>query len=459
MGKLNLKDLKDKKFHFIGIGGISMSALAQMLKSNGFYVQGSDEVKNDEVVKLLKKKVKVYIGHRESNVVGSDVVVMNSAIKEDNPEYVYAIKNNLFVLKRAELLGLIAELYKNVIAVSGSHGKTTTTAMISELFLNAGLKPTVHIGGVLNSIKSNYKLGNKKFFITENCEYQDNFLYVSPDLSIILNIDADHLDYFGNLKGVKSSFLKYAKNTKEGGINLVCGEDKHSSKLFKLENSVKFGKKKRFDIYACNIMEYKSGFYSFDVCFAKCNIGNIKLNIVGKHNINNALAVVFAGLIFGIGFDVIKSSIENFSGVKRRCEFVGKVNDAVIFHDYAHHPKQIEKMIDVAKRCILKEGKVIVVFEPHTYSRTKYLLQDFAKSFCGADVVLFAPVYSARENECDGVNSKDLLVQTKKHVKNCVCLDGYEEIVKMLKHIVCSGDVVMILGAGTIEKLTKLLVD
>lgn len=460
MEKLNLKQLKNQIFHFIGIGGISMSALALMLKKDGFCVQGSDETENDEVKKLIKKKVTVFVGHAESNVVGAGVVVVSSAIHYDNPEYQYALKNNLTIIKRAELLGCIASMYKTTIAIAGSHGKTTTTAMISEMFILANKKPTIHVGGVLKLIDSNYMIGNKKYFITENCEYKDNFLQVKPDISVILNIDSDHLDYFGSLENLKKSFFKYASITKNGGINIVSGDDKNTRFLLKNKDNATFGLSKKCDIFAENIREYKKGFYSFDVIVFNCNMGNIKLNIVGKHNIYNALACVFVGLVCQIDFETIVYAIENFSGVKRRCEIVGELNGAMVFHDYAHHPKQIEKMISVALSQIdKKQGKVIVVFEPHTFSRTKYLLEDFAKSFKGSDLVIFAPVYSARENESDGANSKDLALKTKKYAKNCLCLNSYEEIKKVLKHVVMKGDIVMILGAGTIEKLPKMICD
>ena len=454
-----LKLLKGKKIHFIGIGGISMSALALMLKRNGFYVQGSDDSVNSEVKKLAKRKVRVFLGHSKNNVLGADVVVYSSSIQSDNPELVYAKNNKLIILKRAELLGLLAETYKTVIAVSGSHGKTTTTAMISEMFENAGLKPTVHIGGKLKSIKSNFKLGNKKYFITENCEYKDNFLFIKPDISVILNIDSDHLDYFKTLENIKFSFLKYAKNTKDGGINILCSNDKNSREIACLENIASFGTCENSDVYAKNIQEYRNGYFKFDVLIEKCKLGNVKLNIIGKHNVFNALACVLVGLICDIDFDVIKNTIENFSGVERRSEYVGNVNGADVYHDYAHHPKQIEKMICTANELKDKEnGRVITIFEPHTFSRTKFLLEDFAKSFSKSDYVYFAPVYSARENESEGLSSKELLIETKKINENCELYQSYNDIVFRVKNECKKGDVILVLGAGTIEKLAKLLI-
>lgn len=454
-----LKVFKGKKFHFIGIGGVSMSALAQLLKRDGFFVQGSDEVISDELKKLAKKKIRVFVGHSKDNVLGVDVVVYSSAIHEDNPELEFARKNNLIILKRAELLGLISGGYKNVIAIAGSHGKTTTTAMISETFINADLKPTIHIGGKLKSIKSNYKIGNKKYFITENCEYKDNFLFVKPDISLILNIDSDHLDYFNDLEGVKKSFYHYAMGTKHGGINIVFDGDKNSNMIRALNNVVTFGFSKSSDMYASNIREYKKGYYSFDVIFQGCKFGKIKLNIFGKHNIINALACVLIAFICGIEFEIIKKSIEKFSGVERRSDKIGLINGVEVYHDYAHHPEQIRKMIDSSRKLVRERGRVIVIFEPHTFSRTKYLLEDFAKSFIGADEVILAPVYSARESESDGLTSLDLLEEVQKYTPNAVYFKSYFEIINHVKNGIKKGDLVLVLGAGSVEKLAKRLVN
>ncbi|MBR3885893.1 MAG: UDP-N-acetylmuramate--L-alanine ligase [Clostridia bacterium] len=455
-----LKLLKSKKFHFIGIGGISMSALALMLKKSGFYVQGSNDVLNDELKKLMKRKVRIFFGHSKSNVLGADVVVYSSAIHDDNPELMYARKNNLIIIKRAELLGIIAETYKTVIAVAGSHGKTTATAMIAEIFDRAGLKPTVHIGGKVNSFNSNYKIGNKKYFITENCEYKDNFLFVKPDISVILNIDSDHLDYFENLENVKLSFLKYAQNIRENGLVIACKNDENSREILDLENCVSFGfGRRKSDVFAANIKEYKKGYYSFDVMIDEFFLGKIKLSVFGKHNVFNALAAIFVGLICDIDFEVIKDSIENFSGVERRGEFVGEIGGVKIYHDYAHHPKQIEKMISVANELKCDSGRVITIFEPHTYSRTKFLLKDFAKSFSKSNLVIFAPVYSAREDKSEGLSSLELCNETKKFVDNSRVFNSYKDIVLTIKNECKKDDIVLVLGAGNIEKLAKMLID
>lgn len=457
MENIKLNDLVGKKFHFIGIGGISMSALALILKQNGFFVQGSDLAHNAETEKLEGQNIKIFYEHHEKNIKGADVVVYTSAIHDDNPEYIFAKKKRLIILKRAELLGLIAEFYKYTIAVAGSHGKTTTTAMLAEIFMQAGFKPTFHIGGSLNSIHSNYKLGNKKIFITEACEYMDNYLYIKPDVAVVLNIDSDHLDYFKNLDGVKSSFKRFKNNVKSGGISVVSIDDENSKELQEDEFVAYFGLSKKADVYAVNIKEYKPCYYSFDVVFAKYKLGNIKLNILGKHNIQNALASVLVSLAFAIDFEDIKKAIEKFSGVERRCQLVKENNGVQIYHDYAHHPKQIKKMIQVGRELTKKSGgKVIVVFEPHTYSRTKFLINEFAESFKNADRVIFAPVYSAREKPTEGYDSLKLASDTKMINPNVEYIETYEDIKKRVEEISNSKDVVLILGAGTIEKLAKM---
>lgn len=454
MEKFTVKCMKGKRVHFIGIGGISMSALALMLKREGVIVSGSDLAENDETKNLKRAGIEVSLGHAVKNVRGADAVVYSSAIHEDNAEYVYAKKHKIPLVRRAELLGIIAEKYKVVISVAGSHGKTTTTAMLAEIFMLAKLKPTFHIGGVLSSTNSNFKLGNKKFFITESCEYKDNYLLIKPNIAVVLNIDADHLDYFGSLDGVKASFLKYAKNVRQGGIRIYSADDENSKELAFDENQATFSLKKGADIYATNIREYKPCYYSFDVVFAKCKLGNIKLNILGKHNISNALSAILVSIICAIDFSDIKLAIENFSGVKRRCEFISEFNGAKVFHDYAHHPEQIEKMLDCGRELADKsKGRLVAVFEPHTYSRTKFLLDEFAKSFQKCDKVIFAPVYSAREDPSEGVGSDVLADKTKEYVKDISCLDSYGEIYSKLCEIIKPNDVVMILGAGTIEKL------
>ncbi len=459
MESLNLEFLKNKKVHFIGIGGISMSSLALILKNQNIEVQGSDESLNSEVNKLVSNGVKVFEGHDKNNLKGVDIVVYSSAIGDDNEELIFARNNKLTILKRAELLAMIAKSYKTVISVAGSHGKTTASAMISEMLLKNNLNPTFHIGGVLNSVHSNHNIGDNEIFVTESCEYKDNFLFLHPDISVVLNVDADHLDYFGDLEGVKKSFDAFIQNTNKDGINIICKDDENSKELLKKSNNLTFGFSKNAHVFATNIKEYKPCYYSFDVVVFKYKLGNIKLNILGKHNILNALVCVLVGILLKLDFCDIKKAIENFSGVERRCQLLSDKNNIRIFHDYAHHPEQISKMIEIGKNLTQSKGKLFVVFEPHTYSRTKFLIKEFAQSLMQADEIILTPVYPARELASAGFDSLKLANKTKSYNSHVQCIKDFFEVKNYLLENVKEDDVVLILGAGTIEKLAKMFLD
>ncbi len=456
MCKISINDLKNKRVHFVGVGGISMSGLAQMLNSFGVYVQGSNECENDETLRLKSLGLKIFLQHKKENLKNIDAVVYSSAISDDNEELVFARTNGLQVFKRAQLLGVLAEGYECVISVAGSHGKTTTAAMISDIFLNAKLDPTLHLGGVLKSIDSSVRIGGKRFFITESCEYKNNYLYLHPNLSVILNIDADHLDFFGDLQGVKESFFKFSKNTKRGGLNIVNSDDENINDIKKSAKSVTFGLKNA-NTLANNIKNDKNGYFAFDVIFEDFILGNVKLGLIGKHNIYNALAAIMVGVLCEIDFEIIKNSIENFAGTKRRCDYVCEKKGVRFYQDYAHHPKQIIEMIKSFKLLLKQNKKLFVVFEPHTFSRTKFLIDEFAIAFDDADYVLLAPVYSARENEGDGFSSEVLKREIQKRNKNVKLFDDYNQIKKDLFLTTNKGDVVLILGAGSIEKLAMMI--
>lgn len=432
-----------------------MSALAQILHQNGARVMGSDLADNDEVKKLRALGIKVYSSHRAEQIKKAQVVVYSSAIHEDNPELIAAKEQGKTIVRRAELLGEVASLYHSTIAISGSHGKTTATAMISEIFLKAKLDPTIHIGGKLNCIGSNYVLGKSDIFITEACEYMDNFLFIMPDIALVLNVDCDHLDYFGNIDRVKDSFKKFGSNIRRGGLVMACYDDAACSEIFPDGQAATFGLNEKADMVAKNVHEYAPGYFAFTPSLMGFELGEIKLNILGKHNIYNALAAIFVAMIFDIDFDVIQSALENFSGTERRCEVIANNGGALILHDYAHHPKQIESMICSAKQMKGESGRIITVFEPHTYSRTKFLLNEFAKSFEGSDILILAPVYSARESESEGANSLELMSVAEKFVSDIRYGETYEKIYQMLSGEIREGDIVLILGAGTIDSLAK----
>lgn len=453
---LNFDEFRGRCVHFVGIGGISMSALAQILFKSGVKVQGSDISNNEEVKTLRALGIQVFLEHSAKNLEGVDIVVYSSAIHENNIEFVTAKKLGLTLLKRAELLGSVTERFGRVVAVSGSHGKTTASAMISEILLRAGLDLSLHIGGRMLAIDSNYRLGGDELFVTEACEYEDNFLHIHPDVAVILNIDSDHLDYFGKLSGVKKSFDKFCAGIRRGGVLFVCADDPNCKHLLGRENVTGFGFGRRAELRAVNEHVYDAGKFEFDLLFMGAKLGRVRLNVIGRHNIYNALAAILVALLFDIDFEVFAGALFEFKGTLRRSQVLGRAFGALAMHDYAHHPRQIESMICSAKN--LPHKKIVVVFEPHTYSRTKFLLKDFAKSFRTADVLILLPAYSARESRNAGVDSDTLLRHAKKYVKTAMLAADYYDALALLKEYCSEGDILLVLGAGSIEKLADMIV-
>ena len=356
-----------------------MSALALLVKSEGKIVTGSDLSKSAITKKLKQKGVKVYKKHRATNIKNCDLVVYSGAVPSENPEIKMANQKNIPVIERSELLYLISKQYKNVIAVSGTHGKTTTTAMIAYIFMICGLNPTVHIGGEFGAIDGNIKLGRKEFFITEACEFRDSFLTLKPTVSVINNIELEHLDYFKNFDNEVKSFNKFAYKTKK-----TCFINSKIAPLIKKEDNIRtYGYSNSNSLYVRNIRLGSDNKYSFDCYKGKCYIGNFKLNVYGKHNIENALAAISVCLEYGIDYNVIYLGLKSFTNVHRRFELVGLYKKCMMIHDYAHHPTEIFNTIKTCKEVFKK--KVICVFQPHTYSRTKTLIENFSKCFDGLD--------------------------------------------------------------------------
>lgn len=385
-----------KRMYFIGIGGISMSALAIFQAASGNIVSGSD-ISNSDALNIFKNfNIPVYIGHKKENIkaFNPNLVVINCAIKEDNEELKWAIAHKKKIITRAELLGNVSKTFKNVIAISGTHGKTTTSALISEIFIEAKLKPSIHVGGILKRCESNFLIGEKKFFITEACEYQNSFLSLQPTLGIVLNIEPDHLDFFKNMKEINNSFEKFLENSK--------------NKILKIDEFVYMLKNEKNCSFYCakNLKKSNVGFsfdfYKNDICLAK-----IQTNFFGQHNVKNTLVACIVADFYKIKMPIVKRAIKNFGGVKRRFEEITKVNNSVVIHDYAHHPTEIEKVICQAKRY----GKVLTVFQPHTYSRTKKLFKDFLSCFNLTDGLVLIKTYPAREEEVKGATAKDIYNQ------------------------------------------------
>jgi len=448
-----IHSLKDyNNIFLVGLGGVSMSGLAVLLKSFGKTVSGSDLAKTQATQKLKKQGIKVFYKHRAKNINGCDLVVFSGAIPNENPEIKQALKNNIAVIERSVLLSMVANEYKNVIAISGTHGKTTTTAMIAYIFMICGLKPTVHVGGDFEYIGGNVLVGDKEYFITEACEFRDSFLTLSPTISVINNIETEHLDYFKNFENEKKSFNKFANNTQK-----KCFINGKYKGLIKSKNIQTFGFYNTNGLYVRNIKKGSDNKYSFDCFKGNSYIGNFKLNVYGRHNIQNALAAISVCLEFGIDYNVIYLGLKNFNNVKRRFEVVGNYKKAYLISDYAHHPTEIINSIKTAKEVFKK--KVICVFQPHTYSRTKTLIDSFVKSFDGLDLLYILKTYSARER-FEYLGSADYLKDKILRSSSSFAVKGVfnkRQFLKEFKKEDCCGSVILFLGAGDIENLPKKL--
>ena len=457
----NIERLKKyNKIHMVGIGGVSMSGIAEILNSWGFIVTGSNNVENENTKKLEKSGIKIYIGHHAENVVGSDVVVHTAAIKEDNIELKVAKNLGIPTIERADFLGEITRCFTDTITIAGTHGKSTTTSMVSLCFLEADKDPSIQVGADLSQIGGNYKVGNSEHFIIESCEYVESFLKFSPKSEIILNIDNDHLDYFKTFENVKNAFIKYVKLLPDDGILVVNGDDKNCLDLPEYTNAktLTYGiTNKNVDFFAVNIVFDNDGFPEFDVYSHDKFYERIKLHVPGMHNVLNALGCIALCNEYGLSKEEIKNGLSKFTGVGRRFEFKGKVNNASVYDDYGHHPTEI---VATAKALMNKKyNESWVVFQPHTYSRTKLLLDDFAKALLNFDNIIVLDIYAARETNTYNISSQDLADKIKSLGKDALYIKDFDECVSYLKSHVKENDIVITQGAGTVTEIGGKLVE
>lgn len=455
----NIDNLKKyKNVHMIGIGGVSMSGIAAILKNWNFNVTGSDWVHSDTTDKLNQMGIKVTIGHCLDDVKNADIVVYSAAIKNDDPEIMEAKKNNIPTIERADFLGEITRCFKDTICISGTHGKTTTTSMISLCFLEALTDPSIQVGAYLKQIDGNYKVGNSEHFIIEACEYVESFLKFSPKAEIILNIDNDHLDYFKTFENIKNAFVKYVKLLPSTGILIVNGDDKNCLQLTNETNAknVTYGINNRnVNFFADNISFDDDGFPSFDVWKNKQFYAKIKLSIPGFHNVLNALACISLCDVYGISIHSMQKALKTFTGAHRRFEYKGKIHDARIYDDYGHHPTEI---IATAKSLMNKKyNESWVIFQPHTYSRTKNLLDDFANALLHFNHIIVLDIYAAREKNVYGISSKDLVDRIISHNGEAIYIPNFDECVNFIKNNVKPNDIILTLGAGTVTEIGDLL--
>ncbi len=446
-----ISDLKPgATVHMIGIGGISMSALAHMLMDFGYRVTGSDSRASHLTDALQQAGARIFIGQSDENIQNPDLVCYTAAISSSNPELQKAKTLGVPVIERAELLGALMKLYRYPIAVAGTHGKTTTTSMLSLVLLEADTDPTILVGGELPQISGNFRIGKKDYLPFEACEYVESFLYFHPFLSIITNVEEDHLDYFSDITHIITSFRKFASLTSPSGCIIVCSDDKHACQV--VQNTDKkvvfYGlEEKNADYTAGNLTIDTSGFPHFTVlCKGDVRV-ELNLKVAGTHNILNALAVTAAADFLGLPMDAVKRGLESFTGTKRRFEHLGKINGCEIVDDYAHHPTEIRTTLEATKKMDYKD--TWVVFQPHTYSRTKSLLHEFAEVLPLADHVLIADIYPAREVYDGTIHSCDLALL----IPDAIYMSDMSAIARYLKEHVKPGDLLITMGAGDVNKI------
>lgn len=444
------------EIHMIGIGGISMSALADILIHFGFKVSGSDAVKSPLTDRLSAKGAEIYIGQSAQNIKNPDLVCYTAAIKSDNPELKRAAELGIPTLERAQLLGLIMKNYKLPLAVAGTHGKTTTTSMLALILLAAEADPTVLVGGELPQIGGNLRIGDEKYLVFEACEYVESFLNFRPFLSIITNIEEDHLDYFVNLSHIITSFEKFARLNSPDGVIIVCSDDKNTQSIVQnIERKVlKYAiNDKNADFTARDIKEGADGKSEYKIYRNGEFFAEVKLNVPGRHNIYNSLGAAAAAAYLGISPEAIAKGLSEFGGTKRRFEKIGEMGGIPVIDDYAHHPTEIKSTLKTAKGLGYK--RVWCIFQPHTYSRTKAFLEDFAEALSLADRVVLADVYPAREKYDGSIHSCDLAAK----IPGCTYINDFSAIERFMRANAAPGDIILCMGAGNINKVGYNLID
>ncbi len=451
------RNVKIKNIHFVGIGGIGMSGIAEVLLNLGYRISGSD-VKETEVTRRLQALgCDIHYGHRRENVKEADVVVVSSAIRSNNPELLVAEERLIPIIPRAEMLAELMRM-KVGVAIAGTHGKTTTTSLIATILGAAGLDPTVVIGGRLNSIGSNAKLGQGEFLVAEADESDGSFLKLMPTIAVVTNIDPEHLDYYPGIEEIKEAFLHFLNKIPFFGLAVLCLDHPNVQSLLpKL--------KKRFTTYGLTTqadfqaeeIEFDGLSTAFDVRYQRKEIGRLSIRMPGLHNVYNALAAVATSFELDIPFQVVQEALRDFSGVQRRFQIKAEKRGILIVDDYGHHPVEIMATLKAAKTGWKR--RVVAVFQPHRYTRTQALMQEFLTAFYDADVLILTDIYAAGEERIEGVESKALFEGIREYGhKDVTYLPDKREIVEHLLHIIDSGDMVITLGAGDIYQVADELV-
>ena len=456
MYKINFE--KPIHIHFIGIGGISMSGLAEILLEEGFTVSGSDSKESPLTKKLESEGAVIHYGQCAENITDTiDCVVYTAAINRSNPELMEAVSRKIPMLTRAELLGQLMKNYDTPIAVSGTHGKTTTTSMISHILLAADLDPTISVGGILKAIGGNIRVGKSETFITEACEYTNSFLHFFPKISVILNIEEDHLDFFKDLEDIRHSFHQFAGLLPADGTLVINGEIENYPEIYNgLDcNVVTYGTADTFDYSAADIAYDDKGFVSFELIKHGERKGRIQLSVTGDHNVSNALASIATAELLDIPMETIQKGLLSFGGTDRRFEYKGTFNGVTVVDDYAHHPTEIAATLKAAQH--YPHEKIWCVFQPHTYTRTKAFFNEFAEALSHTDHLVLADIYAARETDTLGVSSEALAEEAAKLGTDAHYFPSFAEIEAFLKENCKPGDLLITMGAGDVVKVGEEL--
>ena len=438
--------LPGKRVHLVGIGGVSMRPLGLVLKGMGMLVTGSDMNASVSTDELIAKGIAVSIGHKADNIIGADCIIRTAAAHNDNPEIAAARSFGIPVFERAQAWGVIMQAYKNAVCIAGTHGKTTTTSMATHIFMEAGMDPTVMIGGYLPLLQAGHRVGNGDTIVLESCEYCDSFLNFAPTLAVITNVEADHLDYFKDLQDVQKSFRMFAQLATDG--ILANGDDPHVVETLEGLEYISFGLSDTNRIYAQNISD---DWRHFDVICDGQHYCHLDLQVIGKHNALNALAAAGAAWFLQIPGETVADGLATFTGADRRMQYKGQVNGAQVYDDYAHHPDELAATIDAVRTMNFK--RIVVAFQPHTYTRTKALFDDFVTQLSRADVLLVAEIYAARERNTVGISSKDI---TDKIPGSIYC-QTLQDVAAQLGKLASDGDVILTIGAGDIFRAGEML--
>ncbi|WP_456079599.1 UDP-N-acetylmuramate--L-alanine ligase [Mogibacterium sp.] len=452
---------KFKRIHCLGIGGVGLSAVAEILQDNGHVVSGTDINRSDITDHLNRIGIKVFYEHKAENVEDVDAIVYSNAVSDTNPEIVRAKERRIPIYSRAEVLGMIMSNYKHSIAVCGTHGKTTVTSMTSLILRDAKYEPTILVGGNVEEIKGNVEIGGNNYFVTEACEYMDSFLHLNPTIGVLLNIDSDHLDYFKDMDHIVKSFKEFVSNIPKKGIIIAFGENPFVKEALRgLSNVITYGYTDSNDFYAENVSFDDRGFPEYDICHEGKTLCHLHLGVPGEHNVLNSMAAYVTARYLGVNDDVIAETLKKFKGTHRRFDFTGVTKKGVkIVDDYAHHPTEIKATLSAASK--VKHNKLRVVFQPHTYTRTKALFEDFVDSFDHVDSLIITDIYAAREKDVYGVSSYQLVnaIKAKYPDREVYYVQDFEDIVKYLSANAEKDDIVMTMGAGDVYKIGQMMLE